>query len=183
MLVIGMSSGLVTLTVLLVAQEPRRWLLTRLLPRLLPVRLHAALLRWNEQFATLSLNPALVLQVGAATLLSAAFTFYRLWLLFIALDVVLPLYVIIGSSALIAVLQVLPISIGGIGVRDAVLIAIMTAAPYHYSPEQAIGVSTLFLLITLEHILIGFIISFWFPLSRNSPDTQPDEANHMQDPI
>jgi uncharacterized membrane protein YbhN (UPF0104 family) len=99
-----------------------------------------------------------------ASLVSAAFTFWRLWLLFVALDVFLPLYIVVGASALIAILQVLPISIGGLGVRDAVLVAVLL--PYGYTTEQALGISALFLLVTLEHILLGFIVSFWFPVSR-----------------
>jgi uncharacterized protein (TIRG00374 family) len=162
LLVVLMGAGLAALTVVLVARGPRQWVLTVVLPRVLPQRLHASLLRWNEQFAALSLSPRLVALVGFASLVSALFTFYRLWLLFVALDVLMPLYVVVGVSALIAVLQVLPISFGGMGVRDAALIAVM--APYGYSTEQALGVSVLFLLITLEHMLAGFGVSFWFPL-------------------
>jgi uncharacterized protein (TIRG00374 family) len=130
----------------------------------LPERLGASLLRWNDQFASLSLHPRLVVLVGLASLLSAGFTFWRLWLLFVSLDILVPLYIVIGSSALIAILQILPISIGGLGVRDAVLIAVL--APFGYITEQALSVSALFLLLTLEHILVGFIVAFWFPLEQ-----------------
>lgn len=164
LLVIAMGAGLTIMTVLLVMRGPRQWLLTRLLPAVLPGRLHASLLRLNEQFASLSLNPRLVLLVGVASLVSASFTFWRLWLLFAALDVLVPLYVVVGVSALIAILQVLPISIGGVGVRDAALIGVL--APYGYSTEQALSVSALFLLITLEHIVAGFVVSFWYPVDR-----------------
>lgn len=163
-LIILMGVGLTILTVLLVARRPRHWLMTGLLPAILPTRLHASLQRWNTQFATLTMHPRLTFLVICASLVSAMFTFYRLWLLFVALDVFIPLYVVIGISALTAVVQVLPISIGGLGVRDAVLIAALL--PYGYSPEQAISVSTLFLLLTVEHVVVGFIVSFWFPLSR-----------------
>jgi uncharacterized protein (TIRG00374 family) len=164
LLVILMGVGLLTMTVMLGSRRLRRWLLTVVLPVVLPERLRASLLRWNDQFATLTLHLRLVLLVGAASLISAAFTFWRLWLLFVALDVFVPLYIVVGSSALIAILQVLPISIGGVGVRDAVLIAVL--APYGYIQEQALGISALFLLLTLEHILLGFIVSFWFPVDR-----------------
>jgi uncharacterized protein (TIRG00374 family) len=178
LLVVLVGAGLVVVMVLLTARRPRHWLLSVLLPRLLPGRLSASLQRWNEQFAALSLTPRLVVLVGVASLISAGFTFWRLWLLFVALDVVLPLTIVVGVSALIAVLQVLPISIGGVGVRDAVLIAVMTTAPYTYSQEQAISVSALFLLLTLEHILAGFILSFWFPL--DAALKQSDEISSKQ---
>ncbi len=163
-LVVLMGVGLTVLTVFLVARRPRDWLMLTLLPTVLPESLNAKLRHWSEQFATLTLTPRLVTLVAIASLLSAAFTFWRLWLLFEAVGVHLPLYIVVGSSALIAVLQILPISIGGIGVRDAVLIAVV--APFGYSVEQAIAVSTLFLLITIEHIVVGFIVSFWYPLDQ-----------------
>jgi uncharacterized protein (TIRG00374 family) len=164
LLVVLMGIGLVIMTIFLGIRTPRQWLLTQLLPLVLPTRLHTSLTRWNEQFSSLSLHPRLVFLVGVASLLSAGFTFWRLWLLFVALDVLVPLYIVIGASALVAVLQILPISIGGVGVRDAVLIAVLT--PYGYIQEQALGVSALFLLLTLEHILVGFIVSFWFPVEK-----------------
>lgn len=164
LLVIVMVVGLGTATVLLAVRGPRQWLLTRVLPLLLPRRLHASLLRWNEQFSSLSLHPRLALLVAVASLISAGFTFWRLWLLFAALDVLIPLYIVVGVSALIAILQVLPISIGGVGVRDAALIGVL--APYGYSTEQALSVSVLFLLLTLEHILAGFIVAFWYPVDK-----------------
>lgn len=164
LLVIGMSVGIVTLTVMLMARGPRQWLLTWALPRVLPQRLQASLTRWNEQFRSLSMRPRVLAVLISTSLVSAFFTFYRLWLLFIALKVFVPLYLVVGVSALIAILQVLPISIAGVGVRDAALIAVL--APWGYSQEQALSVSALFLLITLQHLLVGFIVSFWYPLGK-----------------
>lgn len=173
LLVVGMGTGLLIATVLLMARGPRAWMLTDVLPRVLPLRLRDSLTRWNTQLATLTLRPRLMIVLVAASLLSALFTFYRLWLLFVALNVIVPLYLVIGVSALIAILQVLPVSIAGVGVRDATLIAVL--APYNYSTEQALSVSALFLLISIEHILVGFIVSFWYPLGRIKRDEIADE--------
>jgi glycosyltransferase 2 family protein len=168
-LVVAMGLGLIALTVLLIGRGPRQWLLTGPIARLAPKRLREALSRWSEQLATLALQPRLLLEVTGASLLSAAFTFYRLWLLFDALSLErVPLYVVIGVSALIAVLQVLPISVAGVGVRDAALIAVL--APYNYSAEQALSLSALFLLINIQHIVVGFVVSFWFPLGKIARD-------------
>jgi uncharacterized membrane protein YbhN (UPF0104 family) len=157
-----MGLGLVALTTVLVARAPREWMLTVVLPRLAP-RLKASLDRWNSQLASLSLRPPLIGAVTAASLISAGFTFLRLWLLFLALGLsAVPFYVVVGASALIAVLQVLPISIAGVGLRDAVLIAILI--PYGYTSDQALILSALFLLVNIEHIVVGFIVSFWYPL-------------------
>lgn len=164
-----MLSGIAVLTVLLVMRRPREWVLTVVLPRILPTRMQESLHRWNEQMSGLHLTPRLIVLVMGASLISAMFTFYRLWLLFVSVDVLIPLYIVVGASALIAVAQVLPISIGGVGVRDAILIAVVTAPQYgSYSVEQALAVSALFLLITVQHILFGFILSFWFPIGRLS---------------
>lgn len=166
-LVLLMGLGLAALTTVLVARRAREWMLTVALPRLAP-RLTVTLGRWNQQLQGLTLRPALLGELMLLSLGSACFTFLRLWLLFLALGLDrVPLYVVIGASALIAVLQVLPISIAGLGVRDAVLIAILL--PYGYIAEQAITLSVLFLLLNLQHILAGFIVSFWYPLGKELP--------------
>jgi uncharacterized protein (TIRG00374 family) len=164
-IVILTGTGLVLMSVLLTARKPRSWLLTTILPRLAP-RLRARLDRWNEQMHSLTLTTGLIGIVGGATFISASFTFLRIWLLFLALDLsAVPLLVVVGATALISVLQVLPISFGGVGIRDVVLFAILSA--YGYTQEQALTLSVLFLLINIEHLLIGFIVSFWFPLGRS----------------
>jgi uncharacterized membrane protein YbhN (UPF0104 family) len=165
-LVIVMALGLVAVTVVLVARGPRQWVLTSVLPRFAP-RLQARLERWNGEMSALSLHPRLLIELSLASLLSAFFTFLRLWLLFLALGLsAVPLHVVVGVSALIAVLQVLPISIAGLGVRDAALVAALQ--PYGYSVEQALTLSALFLLLNIEHIIVGFILSLWFPLGREA---------------
>lgn len=164
-IVVAMGIGLATITVLLTARGPRSWLLTVVLPRIAP-RLRSRLDQWNEQMHNLTFTPSLIATVSAATIASVFFTFLRLWLLYLALDLnAVPLLVVIGSSALVSVLQALPISIGGVGVRDVVLVA--TLAAYGYSQEQALTLAALFLLINVEHIIVGFIVSLWFPLGRS----------------
>ncbi len=168
-IVVLMAVGLATVTVLLTARRPRSWLLTEVLPRFAP-RLRSRLDQWNEQMHSLTITPKLIATVSLATIVSVGFTFFRLWLLFLALDLqAVPFLVVIGSSALVSVVQVLPISIGGVGVRDVVLVA--TLAAYGYAQEQALTLSALFLLISVEHILVGFIVSFWFPLGRSGTMT------------
>lgn len=171
--VVLMGLGLAVTTVLLVARGPRQWMLTRVLPVILPRRLGAALERWNHQLSALALSPWLLTIVSIASLISAFFTFYRLWLLFVAVGVQIPVYIVVGVSALVALLQVLPISIAGVGVRDAALAAVLL--PYGYSVETALAVSALFLLINLQHIVVGFIVSFWFPLGK-TPVNEHDPA-------
>jgi len=170
-LVLVTGVGLLAATVLLLARSSREWLLTRLLPPLLPERLRTTLARWHDQFSSLTLSLPLVVAMAAASLISAFFTFWRLWLLFQALGLLaVPLLTVVSISALIAVLQVLPISIGGVGVRDGVLIAVL--AFYGYSTELALSLSLLFLLLNIEHIIAGFITSFWFPLGKAAAEAR-----------
>jgi uncharacterized protein (TIRG00374 family) len=177
-LVLAMAGGMVGMLAVLAGAGSRQWLMQRALPKVLPARMHPALERWHTQLATLAMHPRMVLPALVASLLSAFFTFLRLWLLFVAIDVHIPLVFVVGASALIAVLQVLPISFAGVGVRDAVLIALLTAPAYNYSIEQALSLSALFLLLTLEHIVLGLIVSLWFPLKW-----RPDKAHHKDTEI
>jgi uncharacterized protein (TIRG00374 family) len=146
----------------LMARRPRDWLMTRAL-RLAPRRAHAPLERWRDQFAGLDIRPGLMGSLLLATLCSATVTMVRLWLLFRALDIsAVPIPALVSSMALIAILQTLPISFSGVGVRDAVLIAVL--ASYGYGPDKALSLSALFLLVNLEQILIGFLVSLRYPL-------------------
>jgi len=98
----------------------------------------------------------------------------RIYLLYLALPLDrVPLLAIISSTALIAILQALPISFSGIGVRDAVLIAVL--GQYGYEKELAIILSALFLLLNIEHIIVGFLVSLRYPLGA------PPEATAQMD--
>ena len=72
---------------------------------------------------------------------------------------------------MISILQVLPISFSGVGVRDALLIPVLAA--YGYGRDQALALSALFLLLNLEHILIGFLASLRFPPGRGAAADRP----------
>ncbi|MFN8478111.1 MAG: lysylphosphatidylglycerol synthase transmembrane domain-containing protein [Kouleothrix sp.] len=153
----------------LMARGPREWLFARLLP-ITPQRLRAPLERWREQFSQLSLRPGPAAKLLLASVTSAASTMLRIYLLFLALQLGnVPLLAIISSTALIAILQALPISFSGIGVRDAILIAVL--ARYGYTAELALILSALFLLLNIEHMLIGFLVSLRYPLGA-----QPDAS-------
>ncbi len=156
------------LTPTLIARRPREWLMNRGLP-LAPARIRTLLERWRDQFATLSLRPDLIAPVLLATLISAISTLVRIYLLFLAMRLnAVPVLAIISSTALIAILQALPISFSGIGVRDALLIAVL--GRYGYSVEQALSLSALYLIVNIEHILIGFLVSLRYPLDTSPVD-------------
>lgn len=155
------------LTPLLMARRPREWLIARALP-LLPARIRAVIARWGEQLGALSLRPALLGTLLLASVGSAAATVARIYLLFMAMSLAnVPPLAIVSSTALIAILQALPISFAGIGVRDAILVLVLVR--YGYSTEQALTLSALFLLINIEHIIVGFLVSLRYPLGTAPP--------------
>jgi uncharacterized protein (TIRG00374 family) len=155
------------LTPLLMARGPREWLIARLLP-LLPGRIREIFARWGMQLGALSLRPTLLAKLLLASVGSAASTIARIYLLFLAMSLVnVPPLAIVSSTALIAILQALPISFAGIGVRDAILVLVLTR--YGYTTEQALTLSALFLLINIEHIIVGFLDSLRYPLGTPPP--------------
>ncbi|MBK9941370.1 MAG: flippase-like domain-containing protein [Kouleothrix sp.] len=159
---VAFAAAVFLMTPALMARGPREWLFGRLLP-LTPQRARAPLERWRDQFAQLSLRPGLAAQLLLASLISASSTMLRIYLLFQALPLGrVPVLAIISSTALIAILQALPISFAGIGVRDAILIAVL--ARYGYPSELALILSALFLLLNIEHMIIGFLVSLRYPL-------------------
>lgn len=169
---IGFAAAVVLLTPTLMARAPREWLLARLAP-LLPGRARAMSERFREQLGALSLRPAAFGALLLATALSAGSTMVRIWLLYVSLGLLdIPLVEVIGSTALIAILQALPISFAGIGVRDAVLVALL--GRHGAPPELAISLSALFLLINIEHIVLGFLVSLRYPLGQAATQEDSD---------
>src|SRR5205085_6225286 len=127
------------LTPLLRGRRPREWLIARALP-LLPARIRDMIARWGTQLGALSLRPALLGKLLLASVGSASSTIVRIYLLFLAMSLAnVPPLAIISSTALIALLQALPISFAGIGVRDAILVLVL--GRYRYTTEQPLTLS------------------------------------------
>lgn len=164
-------------TPLLMARRPREMIMNFALP-LIPKGVRAMVERWRDQLSALSLKPGLAGTLVFVSLLSAGFTMLRIYLLYLALGLTnVPLLAIFSSTAVIAILQALPISFAGIGVRDAVLIAVL--GRYGYSNEQAITLSALFLLINIEHIIVGFLVSLRYPLGTKPNETPIPEGEQV----
>jgi glycosyltransferase 2 family protein len=159
------------LTPLLMAKRPREWMLG-LAERLVPLRFRALFARIREQFAPLDLRPGPLVGLMGFSVLSAISTVFRVGILYWTMPLGnIPWVAIIGSTAVIAILQALPISFAGVGVRDAVLIALLQY--YGHTPEQALLLSVQFLIINIEHILVGFLVSLRYPLAVGA---KPEEA-------
>jgi uncharacterized protein (TIRG00374 family) len=146
----------------LMARRPREKMLSIAIA-LAPNRARAPLDRWRQQFASLEMDAGLMGQLLLATAGSTIATVVRLWLLFLALTITIPLTAVVAGSALVAILQTLPISISGIGVRDAILVLIL--GKYGYTPDRALALSALFLVLNIENFLLGFLVSLRHPLA------------------
>ena len=107
--------------------------------------------RWQASLDSLQIHPRLVLALLAATVAATVVAMVRIWLLFRALDVVVPPALLVASAASISILQALPVSVAGVGVRDAVLVAVL--ARHGYPAERALALSALFLVLVIEQML------------------------------
>jgi uncharacterized protein (TIRG00374 family) len=153
--VVAVALGVALLVPLLMARRPREWLM-RAAARA-PGGFAPSLERWRGQLTALELQAGVTGAVLAATIGAAALSIGRVWLLFSALAITIPALALISSVALISILQTLPISFSGVGVRDAVLVAVLGA--YGYRADEALALSALFLLLNLENIALGFLVS------------------------
>jgi uncharacterized protein (TIRG00374 family) len=167
---IGFATAIALVIPAIMARRPREWLLRRWL-RLAPRRLETAFERWHDQVASLELRPRLMSGLLLASIAATAATMVRLWLLFLALNVTIPFLAFVASMALISNLQSLPVSFAGVGVRDAVLVPVLGS--FGYGADQALALSALVLLITLENVALGFVASLRHPLGRGVPAAAP----------
>ncbi len=158
---LGVTGAVLLLLPALMTRWSRDWLMRCALV-LVPRGGRVALDQWRGQLAGLDLRPRLVAGLVLATFCSAATTMVRLALLVHALDIVIPIGALVSSMALVSILQSLPISFSGVGVRDAALIPVL--AGYGYGPDEALALSALILLLNVENIALGFLASLRYPL-------------------
>lgn len=162
----------------LMLRGPRHWIVDQIL-RITPKKLQGFLIKLRTQFEPLNIKPVLLGKLLFATLLSASSTIFRLWMLFLALGIFVPILPMVAAMALTSIVQVLPITVGGIGVRELILVPLLEA--YNYSQEQAITLSILFLLINIEHIIVGFFVSLRYPLGQQPPEDYSAELEATQE--
>jgi len=171
---VGFTAVMVLVVPALMARRSRRALLERL-RRLAPASFAPRLERWQALLDTLEVHPPLVLALLGATVAATVVVMVRIWLLFRALDVIVPVTLLVASAALISILQTLPVSIAGVGVRDAVLVAAL--ARYGYPAERALALSALFLVLVIEQMLIGFVVTMRHPLGVGAARDSMSTAN------
>lgn len=105
-------------------------------------------------FEPVKLSPLQITRQFALTLLATAIVYIRYYLLTSALNVHLSPVPFVAAMSLATVAALLPISISGVGARDAALL--LVAGSIGISREQALGISALFLLLSVVNGLVGF---------------------------
>jgi glycosyltransferase 2 family protein len=104
-------------------------------------------------YEPVQLSPNQILRQFALTLIATGVVYFRYYLLTSALNVHLGLIPFVAAMSLATVAALLPISISGLGTRDAALL--LFAGSIGITREQALGVSALILFLSVVNGLVG----------------------------
>ncbi|PYP79843.1 MAG: TIGR00374 family protein [Gemmatimonadetes bacterium] len=167
---VGFTAVMIVVVPMLMARRSRRWLF-EWMGRLAPASMRQRFARWQSLLDTLELHPRVVLALLSATVAATLVVMVRIWLLFRALDILVPSALLVASAALISILQTLPVSVAGVGVRDAVLVAAL--ARHGYPAERALALSALFLVLVVEQMFLGFLVTMRHPLGDTNRGQTP----------
>lgn len=112
-----------------------------------------------------TLRPATIATASALTMGSFATSIFRVWLLAAALGIWLGPLEVSGFVGLTTAAALVPVSVGGIGTRDAV--AALAFTQLGYSPAEGIAVSILLLLLNGAQAVAGWLV--WLTYRPSSP--------------
>lgn len=132
-------------------------------------------------FEPVRLSPVQIVRQFALTLLATAVVYLRYYFVTSALGVHLDAIPFVAAMSLATVAALLPISISGLGARDAALL--LVAGAIGITREQALGVSSLILFLSVVNGLVGFTI--WLVQSRGQnrqdrrSETSPEPAGRQ----
>ncbi len=113
-------------------------------------------------FEPVQLSLTQILRQFTLTLLATAIVYFRLYLLTSALNVHLDVVPFVAAMSLATIAALLPISISGLGARDATLL--LVAGVIGITREQALGISALILFLSVVNGLVG--LGVWLFQSR-----------------
>lgn len=175
--VIGLLGAALAGVLLVGNRRLRTLVIRRWVPRFTP----ATLRTHTDVLATLHLSPRQLVVILLLTIGGLFWTYVRLYCLFAALNVQIGLGPFVALVAVLALLQAT--SPGGIGTRDAALVYVLGAllgVSREQATAQALALSALLLLLNLEHVVIGFVLSLRNPLGttpEHDPPLEADAAN------
>jgi glycosyltransferase 2 family protein len=114
---------------------------------------------WSLQSSTLV--SAVLLTAG-----SFAISIFRVWLLAAGLGIWLGPLEVSGYVGLTTAAALVPVTVGGVGTRDAV--SALALAQLGYRPEEGIALSALILVLNLAQAVIGWVV--WLRYRAESTD-------------
>lgn len=103
-----------------------------------------------------SLDTRTLTYAGLLTVASFAISIFRVWLLAASIGVFLGPLEVSGFVGLATAAALVPVTVGGIGTRDA--IAALSFTQLHYAPAQGIAVSLLILVLNVAQAVIGWVM-------------------------
>lgn len=158
--VAGLLVGVVLGLLLASNRRLRNLVLQRAVPRVLRERMG------GEGLSSLHLTGRQLVLITAVSLAGLAWTYVRIYLLFLALNTPIPIGPFIALVAILSIVSAA--SPGGVGTRDFTLVVVLNAVlniGTQAAGALAIAISALLLLLNLENVLIGFLYSLRYPLA------------------
>jgi uncharacterized membrane protein YbhN (UPF0104 family) len=137
-------------------------------PRFFPGRLKKLLFKkgWNLHEHLLKIYDVLNFKIYIYSILAFGLYFLSIYFLTAGLNLGLSFFQVVLIMTITSLITLIPISFLGIGTRDAGLLAVFSF--FGHTPEQAVALSMVLLLLRIAIVLMGSI--FWFidppPLSE-----------------
>lgn len=149
----------------------RGFVIQRVLPRITPKVLRERFSQGEggSHLERLHLTGRQLVIVTLVSLAGLAWTYIRLYLIFLALDTPIAIGPFIATVAILSIVGAA--SPGGVGTRDLTLILVLSAVlriPAAEAAARALSLSALLLLLNIENVLIGFLYSLRYPLDPAS---------------
>jgi uncharacterized membrane protein YbhN (UPF0104 family) len=117
-------------------------------------------LSWSFRLSTL-------LYAGLLTLASFAVSIFRVWLLAAALGIGLNPLEVSGYVGLTTAAALVPVTIGGVGTRDA--ISVLALSQLGFAASQGLALSALILLLNLAQAVTGWLVWMRYKPSAEEP--------------
>ena len=112
------------------------------------------------------MDRANIILCSMLTLIAWSISFLQGYMISRSLDINISFITVVACMSIAAILNLLPISILGIGTRDAVFISIFAMLSISY--EQAVAFSMLILLFMVFNGILG-VLAWWLKPVRLSP--------------
>jgi uncharacterized membrane protein YbhN (UPF0104 family) len=116
-----------------------------------------------------------LLAAGLLTVASFAVSIFRVWLLAAAIGIGLDVFEVSGYVGLTTAAALVPVSVGGVGTRDA--ISVLALTQLGFAPSRGLALSALILLLNLAQAITGWLI--WLRYKPNAPEEERAERESI----